>query len=288
MTRRLLFTLGCVLLSTAWWMPQHTFHAHMAAHMIVVAIAAPLLALGLAGGNWDPVKRWPDGFSALIASLIELVVVWLWHMPLLHEAARQNIAVLAAEQASFLGSGFLLWITVFGGDASRRPERAAVGIVALLLTLIHMTLLGALLALSPRPLYAGHHAGDALASQELGGVIMIVTGGIAYMAGALWLLSQLLHESGGAGRGHGLVLLPRTAADPNRPNHLPLPLQRNSPSEDHHPGMIARVNPEELVAGLAALRERLGLNIEGARSPRLVDRNIDAPDPGAIHPDMRH
>ena len=194
MTRPGVFLLGIAVLAGAWWgaFAQQAFYAHMAAHMAVVAVVAPLLALGVAGGKWDPVKQWY--VSPLVASMVELAVVWLWHMPLLHEAARRGAMAMAAEQGSFLASGFLLWISVFGGAASRRVEQGAIGIVALLLTLMHMTLLGALLALSPRPLYADHHGGsvDALGDQQLGGVIMIATGGISYMAGALWLAGRLL------------------------------------------------------------------------------------------------
>lgn len=198
MTMPVVFWLGVAVLAAAWWGPlaelaNHAFYAHMTAHMAVVAVAAPLLAVGLAGGKWDPVHRWPEYFSPLIASMIELVVVWLWHTPLLHEAARQSAMAMAAEQATFLGSGFLLWISVFGGAARGRIERGAIGIVALLLTLMHMTLLGALLALSPRPLYANLHGGmDPVADQQLGGAIMIATGGISYMAGALWLAGRML------------------------------------------------------------------------------------------------
>ncbi|MFN0102619.1 MAG: cytochrome c oxidase assembly protein [Bryobacteraceae bacterium] len=200
MKRPGMFLLGVAALAAAWWGPlaelaQHAFYGHMAVHMTVVAGAAPFLALGLAGGNWDPIRRWPDCCSPLVASMLELVVVWLWHMPLLHEAAGRSGAAMAAEQGSFLASGFLLWISVFGGSPERRAERGAIGIVALLLTLMHMTLLGALLALSPRPLYA-HHSGAAglspLQDQELGGAIMLVVGSVSYIAGALWLTSRLL------------------------------------------------------------------------------------------------
>jgi len=194
-----LFLLGITFLAGVWWGPlanlgRHAFYAHMTIHMVVVAVAAPLLALGLAGGTWDPLRRWPGCASPLIASLFEFAVVWLWHMPLLHNSAGSNASVMAAEQASFLFSGFLLWISIFGGKPAGRIERGAVGIAALLLTLMHMTLLGALLALSPRPLYAGHHGDglDPLFDQHLGGVIMLATGGIAYMAGALWLAARLL------------------------------------------------------------------------------------------------
>jgi len=194
MTRPGSFSLGIAVLAGAWWGPfaQHSFYAHMTAHMAVVAVAAPLLAFGVAGGRWDPIRRWY--VSPLVASMVELAVVWLWHTPLFHEAARRGAMAMAAEQGSFLVSGFLLWISVFGGVHSRRAEQGAAGIVALLLTLMHMTLLGALLALSPRPLYADHHKGglDPLADQQLGGVIMIATGAISYMAGALWLASRLL------------------------------------------------------------------------------------------------
>ena len=67
---------------------------------------------------------------------------------------------------------------------------------------MHMTLLGALVALPPRPLY-DHGAHDAhaaalspLADQHLGGAIMIVLGGATYLAGALWLAAGVLRRPG--------------------------------------------------------------------------------------------
>ena len=59
---------------------------------------------------------------------------------------------------------------------------------------MHMTLLGALFALTPRALYAAHHGAGAaaLADQHLGGVIMLLVGGGSYMAGGLWLTARML------------------------------------------------------------------------------------------------
>jgi putative membrane protein len=69
--------------------------------------------------------------------------------------------------------------------------------LALLLTSMHMTLLGALLALTPRPLYV-HAAGlsslTAIQDQHLGGAIMLLIGGLSYLAGGLWLIVGLLRE----------------------------------------------------------------------------------------------
>ena len=74
-------------------------------------------------------------------------------------------------------------------------HRRAAGVVGLLLTSMHMTLLGALLALAPRPLYA-HADGFAgltpLEDQHLGGAIMLLVGGVSYLLGGLWLMVGLL------------------------------------------------------------------------------------------------
>jgi putative membrane protein len=193
---------GCLSLAVVWLTPllplaRGAFWAHMTVHMTVVAVAAPLLALGVAGGPWDPVRRTPSLFPPLPASLLELAVVWLWHTPTLHSAARSGGMALLAEQATFLLSGLVLWLAVFGGDPRSRPARAASGVVALLLTLMHMTLLGALLALSPRPLYDHLHGGSTLTpleDQHLGGAIMLLAGGASYLIGGVWLTLGLLRR----------------------------------------------------------------------------------------------
>jgi putative membrane protein len=198
--RRALLICGLLALAAAWLGPlpqlaRQAFFAHMTMHMAVVAVAAPLLALGIAGGGLDPVRRVPGPFAPVPASLLELAVVWAWHAPAPHHWARHSAAGLALEQGMFLLAGLLLWLSAFGGDPWRRANRTAAGIVGLLLTSMHMTLLGALLALTPRPLYL-HAAGLAgltgLEDQHLGGAIMLVAGGLSYLLGGLWLMVGLL------------------------------------------------------------------------------------------------
>lgn len=203
MSRPLLFGLGLVLLAVAWLGPlpalaAHAFAAHMAMHVLVVALAAPLLALGLAGGRLDPARRLPALFNPVLASLVEMLVIWAWHAPALHLAARQLPGVRLLEQGSFLAVGLLLWLSAFGGGASRRRQRAAAGIAGLLLTSMHMTLLGVLLATAGRVLFAhaGHGPGalTPLQDQQLGGVIMLTLGGSTYLLGGLYLLAGLLRK----------------------------------------------------------------------------------------------
>jgi putative membrane protein len=206
--RSTLCTLGVLTLAAVWMGPlpalvPGSFSTHMTMHMGVVAVAAPLLVLGIAGGRLDPVRRAPALFSPIPASVVELVVVWAWHTPVLHHAARHSAAGLALEQGTFLLSGLQVWLSAFGGDPQQRRERAAGGVIAMLLTSMHMTLLGALLALPPRPLYAHADGGSwltPLEDQHLGGAIMLSVGGLAYLLGGLALTTTLLQR-------------PRTAVD---------------------------------------------------------------------------
>lgn len=192
---------GLAILALLWAGPlpemaRERFSAHMAMHMGVVAIAAPLLSLAAAGGRWDFARRAPALFNPIAASIVELLVVWGWHAPAAHHAARAGAWMLAAEQGSFLAAGLWLWLAALGGEALR-GERSWSGVAALLFTSIHMTLLGAIFALAPRALYARSHGGEAglaLWDQHLGGSIMLLTGGASYLAGGLWLAAKGLRQ----------------------------------------------------------------------------------------------
>ncbi|MBI2389692.1 MAG: cytochrome c oxidase assembly protein [Deltaproteobacteria bacterium] len=197
MSRPWLFALGIAALAAAWGWPLPAFGVppfslHMAQHMIVVAIAAPLLALGIAGGPLDPAVRAPAVFSPIPASMVEMVVVWAWHAPAMHHLARHSTLGLLAEQATFLLAGVALWISVVGGGEALRRARAFAGVTGLLLTFMHMTLLGALVALTPRDLYGhhGHHPLPSLADQQIGGAVMLFVSGVVYLGGALALVSD--------------------------------------------------------------------------------------------------
>lgn len=154
---------------------------HMAAHVAAVAIAAPLVALGM------PRRAIPGGPLAMM--VVELLLVWGWHLPALRAAADAIAAVALLEQGMFFAAGVALWRASLAAPA--------IGGGALLLTSMHMTLLGALIALARRPLYAMmamHPAPglDALADQQLGGAIMLAVGGASYLVGGLWLLGAVL------------------------------------------------------------------------------------------------
>ena len=177
---------GLALLAALWLLPLPgllgaDFPHHMLRHMGLVAIVTPLLVIGF------PQLAAPFAFSPLLGAVVEFVVVWSWHMPGLHGMADAGGLALAAEQGSFLMAGLLVWAGALRGGA---PLAGAGG---LLLTSMHMTLLGALLILAPRDLYAAicGRAPD-LDAQQLGGLLMLGIGTPIYLVAGLWLTARAL------------------------------------------------------------------------------------------------
>lgn len=202
--KRLCLIAGVVLLFALWgvvlpFSDRASFTIHMIAHMGVVAGAAPLIAIGLSGTRADLPARWP-WFSPVIASIVELLAVWAWHIPALRALSESSPFIAALEQLTFLVAGLALWLSCLGGLETGRDGRRMAGAFGLLFTSMHMTLLGALLALSPRPLYG---AGEVtcfgvtlspVVDQQAGGVIMLLVGAAVYLAGGVSLLAATLNS----------------------------------------------------------------------------------------------
>ncbi len=193
------------------------FSAHMAQHELLMAAAAPLLVLGRpvvailwalpiawrraagrsAGGR--PVRAawraltWPS-----VAWLLHATAIWGWHLPRLYDAAVASEGVHALEHASFLGTALLFWWALIHGHAARHRQGTAV--LYLFTTAVHTTALGAILALTSRPLYPVYTSTalwglSPLEDQQLAGLIMWVPGGVAYLIGALGFMLAWLRRS---------------------------------------------------------------------------------------------
>jgi putative membrane protein len=204
--RRLAVAAGLAVLAIVWLTPLpqlagSAFASHMIVHVGVVAVAAPLIAAALAARPALMARVPRSLVSPIPASALEFAVVWLWHLPMLHGLARLTPAVWVAEQASFFVAGLLLWTSALR-PASASEDGAGAGILALLMTSMHMVLLGTLLTLAPRPLYthAINSLGDVyaqLAGQRIGGMLMLLGGGLPYLAGGLYLVNRLLRQPPG-------------------------------------------------------------------------------------------
>ncbi|WP_246849401.1 cytochrome c oxidase assembly protein [Rubellimicrobium arenae] len=173
-------------LALAWGAPLEdwfgaAFPAHMLTHMTLVACAAPLIVLSVP----SLVRRMH--VPVLAGAAAEFAIVWGWHLPVLHGAARLDPGWGFAEQAMFLIGGLMVWAGALGA------AQPLAGAGALLLTSMHMTLLGALLVLSGNDLYAAIcGTSPDVGGQRLGGLLMLGIGTPIYLAGGLWLTARAL------------------------------------------------------------------------------------------------
>jgi cytochrome c oxidase assembly factor CtaG len=172
----------------------------MVQHMLLMVVVAPLLVLARplpqwravlgarADALWRPLHRFSR--HPMACALLHAAAIWFWHAPGPYVAALASPLWHVVEHACFLFSGWLFWWSVL------RPGRtgALPAAGALLFTVMHTGLLGALLAFSRAPLYSD--APSALADQQLAGLVMWVPGGLVYLLVAVWAAARWLSAMG--------------------------------------------------------------------------------------------
>lgn len=214
--RRIAFAAGlaaaaAALLSPVESLAETSLVAHMAQHMLMIALAAPLLAFGapplrlLAGlpgrlrRTFNRARRRlgtaPGGPVALAVILVAVhaAAVWIWHVPAVYELAVTSTALHLLEHFLFLATAVTAWwaILEFGGRI-----RPSAGMVIVLLGLAAQgAMLGALMAFAGQPWYplyeeqALRSGRDPLAEQQLAGMIMWGAGGIVpFLAGVAMVI----------------------------------------------------------------------------------------------------
>ena len=189
--RRRLFAVGAVavlivgFVSPLCALSSALFSARTAHHVLLAAVAAPLLAWAL------PRATRSRRASVLLAPPIFAIVFWAWHAPSAYGWALSNDLAYWLMQASVLGSAVALWRGV-------RVVSPPMAVAILLGTMVQMGLLGALLVFMPRALYAPHALTTAawgltpLADQQLAGLIMWAPASAIYLGAALAILGWWL------------------------------------------------------------------------------------------------
>lgn len=219
-----LFLLGWLTLAGATISPlheggEHSFTLHMIEHELIMLVAAPLMALSRPLGvmlwalppggrvglsNWargGPVGlAWRHASAPVAATVIQILAIWLWHMPFLFDLALRHEGWHIVQHISFLVSALLFWWAMLFG----RAGRSGFGLSALCLFVTSMAegALGALMTFSISPWYAAYAAmGMGLLGlspeqdQQLAGLVMWIPGGMIHAGAALILLVRWLDSS---------------------------------------------------------------------------------------------
>lgn len=190
------------------------FDAHMLQHVLLTMVAAPALlladpfpallwampaaarrALGRHLVRGTPLRTFWSMLVALpLAWCLHAITIWLWHVPVLYEAALGHPALHALQHLMFIATAVLFWWPVVGPAPRLGPPAAPGRCVAyLVLAAFQSAALGLALVLSPRPLYPTYAAAaDALEAQARGGLVMWGVGGAIEMAAVLAVLWRFL------------------------------------------------------------------------------------------------
>jgi putative membrane protein len=215
-------TLCAALLSPIDTWGGQLFWAHMVQHELLMVVAAPLFVVARPLEIWTwglplswrsgagRIAHWPPlslGWNALTAPVsawaLHAAALWIWHIPVFFDAALRNDGLHVLQHASFLASALLFWWVVLGRAGERQPGLA---LALVFTTLLHTGALGALLTFSPSVWYRGYDHTElfglhALEDQQLGGLIMWIPGGLAYLAAALLLVFRHYLNIATAGAG---------------------------------------------------------------------------------------
>jgi putative membrane protein len=208
-------TLIAALVSPLDALSDRLASAHMVQHMLLTNVAAPLLVLGspalvVLSGMPEPYRgaigrawRRVDGtwlWHPVVVCGAFAGALWVWHLPVLYEAALRSPLVHDLEHLTFFAAALVFWRAIID-PLSRRRLHPLAGVLCLFATTLHATALGVFMALSPRPWYAEYESRStpfglsALEDQQVAGLIMwmpacVVFAGVAAGLLVAWIGKQ--------------------------------------------------------------------------------------------------
>jgi putative membrane protein len=196
-----------VALSSLGGASQDLLYAHMIEHLLLGDIAALLIVLGLTAPLLAPLLRMRliGPLRALthpaVAFPLWALDLYLWHLPVLYQAALRHSGVHALQHAMFLAFGVNMWMCLFGP----LPTPSWFGNLGKLVYIVAVrltgTVLGNVFLWSGTVFYPFYLHGDArfhiapITDQNLAGAIMMVEESILTLALFCWLFLRTARES---------------------------------------------------------------------------------------------
>jgi len=180
---------------------------HMIQHILLGDLAPLAFVAGLTGPILRPVLSLPGVMRLrflthpLVALPLWAISLYVWHIPIMYQAALHHSVVHALEHFSFFAFGALMWAAVL--ETLPGPEwfgtGAKLGYVAGVRLL--ETILGNIFIWSGTVFYPFYeHPTDlwgisALADQQIAGAVMMVEGSIVTLGALAWLFLKMAQES---------------------------------------------------------------------------------------------
>ena len=198
----------------------YLFSAHMLQHLLLLLIIPPLILLSLTPGtvtqnvqtgrwkalNWilrRPLVNWFLGVGGM----------WLWHAPMLCNAAVSNAWVHRLQYVSLLAMGCAFWWPILSPWKKQRIAPLA-GMIYLFTACLGCTVLGIIITFAPvevcsiylhpvdrlgiLPLIQNQWGLTPAKDQQLGGLLMWVPACLIYFCGIFGLFARWHGEGGNA------------------------------------------------------------------------------------------
>ncbi|MBI3967908.1 MAG: cytochrome c oxidase assembly protein [Chloroflexi bacterium] len=220
------YVAGLLALSVALISPLNALgtallSAHMVQHLAIILVAAPAIVLGAPivpflwalpedtrrslPGWWRrmPLMRvcWTLLSQPLVVWGLHTMVLWIWHLPTLYQAALRDEFVHGLEHASFLAAASLFWWTLVHTGARARLGGHGAGVLFVFTTAVQGSALGALMTFVRTPWYPAYAPStlawglSPLEDQQIAGLIMWMPASFVYVAASIVLVVAWLQAA---------------------------------------------------------------------------------------------
>ena len=183
------------------------FSAHMVQHLLMTLVMAPLMLAGIPDWLWRVMIRRTVGFgvarvltSPLVAFGVYNVIFAGWHFPMFYNWALENHNLHIAQHIMFIVAAMFMWWPVMEPLPELARMITPLRMVYLFAISIPMSVVSALITLSPEVLYTWYGDADrifnlsVIEDQQLGGLIMWVPAGMAYIVTGLVIVAGWLRD----------------------------------------------------------------------------------------------
>ena len=209
--RQLSMFSGLVLIVIAIGSPigsiaEDLFSVHMVEHLMLGDIATLLIVLGVTAPLLAPVLQLPvfDHLRIFINPAVAFVLwainLYLWHLPLFHEAAVRDELIHVVQHATFVFFGINIWMALLGP----LPKPAWFGTAAQFAYIIAVRLTGAVLGnvlIFGDVFYRVYDPGradwnvGAASDQAMAGGIMMLEGSVLTICLLAWLFLKTAKQT---------------------------------------------------------------------------------------------
>ena len=188
---------------------EQLFFMHMTQHLLLLDLAPILVLLGLTKVILRPATRRLVRLERAVGPLahpvfaigVYVVVMWIWHVPPLYDAALEHASIHVLEHITFSIAGGLYWWHLLSPIRSRKRLGGMGPVVYMVATKLLVGLLGVGLAFAPDAIYdfyerqPGYWGLDPGTDQAIGGLIMATEQSIVMGIALAYLFVRALAES---------------------------------------------------------------------------------------------